>query len=203
MTIKLFYRFLLRVIDAVPAIFLILVCIFFVSAQSAIEPGEHFKLNGVRLASPDQNGWHISKSDKLEIIFDFSGDGKTSRAFAKVGPSNALTGSGKFFEEFEVLKTSELENLENLKRDSLHFNKTSFNEVVCMQYDSSLKNLAAAPRTFEYYNVYGYSCPHPLAKDRFVQLEFSNRSNTKGFSEADIKLFKRYFDSIRFTKVQD
>lgn len=203
MAIELYSRFLLRVIRWAPTIFIILACLSPAAAQKPVAPSKRFNLSGVTLASPDQKGWHVAKSDKQELIFEFSRGGNTSRAFAKIGPSHASNSLEKFFKEFETLKTLEIENTENLKRDSLHFNRISFNEVSCVQYDSSVKNLAATAQTFEYYNIYGYACPHPTSKDRVVLLEFSTYSNTKGFSEDDIKLYRRFFDSAKFTKINN
>jgi hypothetical protein len=98
-------------------------------------------------------------------------------------------------ENLEKLKQDEIRQLD---RDSLHFNRINFKETPCLQYDGIFRN---SVQNYKYFNMYGYLCRHPLAKNVLIQVEFSIYSKTRGFSEAELKLSKTFFEKIIFSKV--
>ncbi len=168
-----------------------------VAAQQGtpIKPAKIVKLNGATVTSPGQPGWRMTRSDKVEVIFEMSGDANRSGAFAKMRDFDIPEDVGSFFQRLETLKKLEIDGLDI---DSLHFNTTQFKETPCLQYDGIFRKV----ESYEYLSLYGYLCRHPLITGKVLQLEYSSRSNTRGFSETDIKLFRRYFDATQFTKVK-
>jgi hypothetical protein len=83
-----------------------------------------------------------------------------------------------------------------LKKDSLHFNYVRFTGQPCVQYDASYPLDAGSPVKSARYNIYGYLCPLPRAKDTVLQIEFTNYSNTKGFTEDLLPVREDFFASI-------
>ncbi len=98
---------------------------------------------------------------------------------------------------FEALKQ---EDLSSLNRDSLHFNYVRFKGSMCLQYDGIFKLDGTSAPKFEYFNLKGYLCPHPSAKDSAVEMEFSNYSKTRGFTEDLNSLNDEFFERIAFSK---
>jgi hypothetical protein len=172
-------------------------------AQQAIKPGKNFRLDGVTLTSPEEPGWRLVRSDRSEVRFERRGAGSAAKVLIRSVPADKTVDKEKLLASLEARKSSELENLENLKRDSLHLNFTNFKDTPCLQYDSIQLNQAATPRDFEYYNVFGYLCVNPFSKGMIVEMEFSNYSGARGLSDTDVKLFRRLFDSVKFTNTKN
>lgn len=183
-----------------PTLFLsaIFCCLSAVSAQTIlpkIKAGKIYKQSGVTITSPKQPDWQIVKAEKLETVFvKTTADGKYN-AFAKTMTIDVYENVKDLFENLEKLKQKQL-NLQN--RDSLHFYNTDFKETPCLKYDGIFNNEA----NYKYFNFNGYLCRHPTAKNILIQVEFSNYSNTRGYSEADIKLSNNFFEKFKFSKIK-
>lgn len=182
--------------------FLLVGFIYAQKENSTIKAGKVYKQSGAKIYSPNQAGWHIVKSEKLETVFGKTSSEAEYKVFAKTKTIPDYENTNDLLKSLEAMKQAEL-NESN--RDSLHYNyRKDFNETPCVQYDGIFKNDAAqeAPG-YKYFNFYGYICRHPSDKNIVIQMEFSDYSNTRGFTEAEINLRKNFFDKIKFEKVKN
>jgi hypothetical protein len=112
----------------------------------------------------------------------------------------------KVFDNYNDLLSSlealKVEELSKLKKNSVHFNYVRFKASPCVQYDGIFTGDASAPN-FKYFNFKGYMCRHPESKGLVVQIEFSNHSNRRAFSENPVDLSNEFFEKIAFSKVAD
>ena len=160
-----------------------------------IKPGKIYKQTGATVASPNQIQWQIVKADKLETVFlKTTAEGKLN-AFARTMKIDVHENVKDLFDSLESLKKSEIREL---NMDSLHFNNTEFKETPCLQYDGIFRNPVP---NYEYFNMSGYICRHPDDKNVAVQFEFSNYSNTRGYTAVENKLSKSFFEKIKFAKI--
>lgn len=164
--------------------------------QSPINPASIFKQVGVTVVSPNQPGWVLLRSSKSETDFE-------KRVKDEILAANVKTIRTKVFDNDKdllvSLETLKKEELSNLKRDSVHFNYVRFKGSPCVQYDGIFKLDGASLPKFEYFNFKGYLCRHPETKDLVVQIEFSNHSNLRGFSENLFSLRDEFFEKIVFS----
>lgn len=161
-----------------------------------IKPGKTYKQSGVKIISPNQPDWQIVKSDNLETVFLKTDTNGKYNAFAKTRTIDVYEKTEDLFVYLEKMKQEEISKL---NRDSLHFNRTNFKETPCLQYDGIFNNDAQ----YKYFNLNGYLCRHPAEKNTLIQIEFSNYSNLRGFSETENKLSKDFFEKIQFMKVKN
>ncbi len=166
--------------------------------QSSITPASNYHQIGVTIVSPNQPGWVLLQSSKSETVFE-------KRVEDEIVIANVKTIKTKIFDNDKDLMTSletlKQEELSKLKRDSVHFNYVRFKGSRCVQYDGIFKVDGASAPKFEYFNLKGYLCRHPESKDLAVQIEFSNHSNLRGFSENLFSLSVEFFEKIVFSKV--
>lgn len=160
-----------------------------------IKAGKVYKQAAVTIISPNQPDWQLAKSEKLETVFIKTNADEKNYALVKTMTIDAYENVTDLFVYLEKLKQSEFNHLD---RDSLHFNRTTFKETPCLQYDGIFRN--SVPNYSEF-NLTGYLCRHPSDKKIIIEFEFSNYSKTRGFSEADLKLGKNFFANLSFTKV--
>ncbi len=184
-------------------IVIVLVAVFCANAvsvqeQSPINPASIFNQDGVTVVSPNQPGWVLLRSSKSETVFE-------KRDKDEILAANVKTFRTKIFDNDKdllvSLETLKKEELSNLKRDSVHFNYVRFNGSPCVQYDGIFKLDGTSAPKFEYFNFKGYLCRHPETKDLVVQIEFSNHSNLRGFSENLFSLRDEFLEKIVFSKV--
>jgi hypothetical protein len=168
----------------------------FAQGPSPIKPASIYHQGSVTVVSPNQPGWLLLQASKSETVF-------ARRAADKIASASVKTIKTKVFENerdlligLEALKQEELNKL---KRDSLHFNYVRFKGSPCVQYDGIFKVEGAAAHRFEYFNFKGYLCRHPESKDSAVQIEFSNYSNIRGFSETFLSLSDEFFEKTGFS----
>ena len=164
--------------------------------QSPINPASTYDQDGVTIVSPNQPGWVLIKSSKSETVFE-------KRLKEEILIANVKTFRTKIFDNDKdllvSLETLKKEELSKLKRDSVHFNYVRFKGSPCVQYDGIFKPDEASLPRFEYFNFKGYLCRHPETKDLVVQMEFSNHSNLRGFSENLFSLRDDFFEKIVFS----
>lgn len=159
-----------------------------------IKPGKVYQQSGVTITSPNQPDWQIVKAGKLETIFLKTNAQTKFNAFVKTSKTDVYENISELFEYLENLKNAEISKLD---RDSLHFNRMGFKKTPCLQYDGIFRETS----NYKYFNMNGYLCRHPAAKDVLIQIEFSNYSNTRGFSESDTELSKDFFEKFTFSKI--
>ena len=166
--------------------------------QASINPASIYHQVGVTVVSPNQPGWVLLQSSKSETVFE-------KRVEEEILIANVKTIKTKLFDNDKELMTSletfKQKELSKLKRDSVHFNYVRFKGSRCVQYDGIFKPDGASAPKFEYFKLKGYLCRHPESKDLVVQIEFSNHSNSRGFSENLFSLSDEFFEKIVFSKV--
>ncbi len=185
-----------------PLIVIILAAIFCVSAalaqkQTPINPASVYTQDGITFASPNQSGWLLLKSDKLETIFEKRDKDALSNASVKIIQTKTFETDEERLKSFEAMKK---EDLSNLERDSLHFNYVRFKGSMCLEYDGIFKLDGASELKFKYFHIKGYLCPRSNAQDSAIQMEFSNYSNTRDFTEVFSSLSDEFFEKIAFPK---
>lgn len=173
-----------------------------VSAQerSLINPASVYHQGGVTVVSPNQPGWVLLQSSKSETVFQKRDENEIVDANVKTFKTKIFDNDKDRLINWEILKQEELSKL---KRDSIHFNYVRFKGSRCLQYDGIFKVDGAAASKFEYLNLKGYLCPQPESKDLVVQIEFSNHSHLRGFSENLLSLSDEFFQKIVFSKLVD
>ena len=166
--------------------------------QSSINPASIYNQVGVTVVSPNQPGWVLLQSSKSETVFE-------KRVKDEILIANVKTIKTKTFDNNEdllvSLETLKKEELSKFKMQSVHFNNVRFKGSPCLQYDGIFKLDGASLPKFEYFNLKGYLCGHPETKDIAVQIQFSNHSNLRGFSENLFPLSDEFFEKIVFLKV--
>lgn len=177
--------------------FLFLTCGVFAQTEfPKIKAGKVYKQSGVIVTSPNEPNWQIAKAEKEETVFYKTSGGKEFKAFVKTVKIPVYQTVQDFYMNMEKSKTEEISKL---NRDSLHFYNTEFKETPCLQYDGSFPE----PKpNFRYFNMNGYLCRHPLDKSVVIQIEFSDYSNAKGYTEPEFKLSKSFFEKVIFSKIK-
>lgn len=169
-----------------------------VQEQSSIHPGSVYK-DGVTVVSPNQPGWVLLQSSKSETVFE-------KRVKDDIVTANVKTFKTKIFDSDKDLLISlealKKEELSKLNRDSIHFNYVRFKNTPCLQYDGIFKVDGESSTKLQYFNLKGYLCRHPEAKDLVVQMEFSNYANLRGLSENLSSLSDEFFERIVFQSSQ-
>jgi hypothetical protein len=182
-------------------VFAVLFCCVTASAQpaSSLRPSTPYELSGVTFVSPNEAGWAALVSNGSETTFEKRDKDANSTAGVKTLKTKVFETEKDQLVGWESLKNEALQALK-LQKDSLHFNHLRFKGAMCVQYDASYPLDAATPPKFARYNVKGYLCPLLDAKDMVVQIEITNYSNTKGFSEAQLPMTEDFFENIRLPK---
>ncbi len=175
-------------------------CAHAVSAQEqpAITPASAYNLDGVTVVSPNQSGWVALPSSKAETVFEKRVKDEILNANVKTIETKVFDNNNDLLMSLEKMKQAEVSKF---KMESLHFNYVRFKRTSCVQYDGTFKVDGASAPKFEYFNLKGYLCGHPETKGLVVQIEFSNHSNFKGFSENFVSLSEDFFEGIVFSKV--
>jgi hypothetical protein len=173
--------------------------------QSPINPATVYDQAGVTVVSPNQSGWRLLKSDKSQTLFEKNDKDVILRAEVKTFITKVFAADKDLLASLENLKQEELNKL---KRDSVHFNFVRFKLTSCLQYDGVFKDGMfivdgkSSPK-FSYLNLKGFLCPLPGAKDSVVQMEFSNYSNLRGFTAEVSDLSDEFFEKVVFPKIAD
>jgi len=167
-------------------------------AQTSIKPASIYQ-DGITVVSPNQPGWILLRTDKSETVFEKRGEGGILNASVKTIRTKTFETDKDRLAGWETLKQEELSKL---KRDSIHFYITRFKGAMCLRYDGIFPIEKTPSNNYAYFNLKGYLCPHPNAKDSAVQMEFSNYSNTRGLTEDLFSLSEEFFEKITFPKRQ-
>ena len=170
---------------------------FLAQGQAPIKPASIFQLGGVTVVSPNQAGWVLLQSNESLIVFQKRVEGEVLNASVKTIRTKVFDNEKELLTSLEALK---VEELSKLQRDSVHFNYVKFKATPCLQYDGIFTGDASAPN-FKYLNFKGYLCPDPESKGLVVQIEVSNHSNPRGFSESLFALSNEFFEKVAFSKV--
>ena len=165
---------------------------------SPIKPARIYHQGRVTVVSPNQPGWVLLRSSKSETVFQKRVEDEIVIASVKTFKTQRFDTDKDLLISLETLKQEELSKL---KRDSVHFNYVRFKGSPCVQYDGIFKVNGASAPNFEYFNFKGYLCRHPESKESAIQIEFSNHSNLRGFSENLISPRDEFFEKIVFSRV--
>jgi hypothetical protein len=166
--------------------------------QSSINPASIYDQDTVTVVSPNQADWVLLQSNRSETVFE-------KRLKDEILTANVKTIKTRSFETDKDLlinlETLKHEELSKFKRDSIHFYYVRFKGSPCVQYDGIFKLDGASTPKFEYFNIKGYLCRHPDNRDLVIQIEWSNHSNLRGFSENLFSLSNEFFEKTVFRKV--
>lgn len=175
----------------------IAIAIFYsaVSAQAPIKPATKYEQNGITVMSPDSAGWRLLNTDRSETAFEKRGDSDILNASVKSIQTKLFDTDKDRLVAWEALKQEEFSKF---KQDHLHFNYTKFKGSSCLLYDAIFPLEKTSSNAFAYFNVRGYLCPLSTTKDSAVQIEFSNHSNTRGFTEDLSSLAEEFFEKLAF-----
>jgi hypothetical protein len=171
----------------------------FAQEPPSINPASVYHLGGVTVVTPNQPGWVLLQSSKSLIAFQKRAEGEVLKASVKTIRTKIFANDEELLVSLEALKVKELSKL---KKDSVHFNYVRFKASPCVQYDGIFTGGASAPN-FKYFNFKGYLCRHPESKDLVVQIELSNHSNRRAFSQNLVDLGDEFFEKVAFSKVAD
>lgn len=173
-----------------------LLCVLLpVQAQTPVQPASVYSLDGIRMASPKQAGWTVISRSPTETSFEKQSKDGILHAGVKTLHTQIFSGVQAQLAGWEKLKQAELSHL---KLDSVHYFNEKFKGAMCLHYDGVFPTPKTQAVPFAYLNLKGYLCPHPKARDQVVQIEFSDLSNTRGFTEALFDLSAVFFESITF-----
>jgi hypothetical protein len=169
-----------------------------VSAQApaTIKPAKKYKQNGMTFVSPDSAGWKLLKTDGSETAFEKRSESDILNAYVKSVPTKTFATDHDRLVAWEALKQEEFNKY---KQDHLHFNYTKFKGSTCLLYDAIFPTDKTPTNDFAYYNLRGYLCPIPGNKDLAVQIEFSDRSNTRAFTDDLSDLNEKCFEGLMFS----
>jgi len=160
--------------------------------QTRVKPGTVYHLNGITVVSPNQTGWELLQSTETELALQKKLDDAITNAGVKIFKTQVFDNDQDLLKGLEALKQEELNKL---KRDSVHFNYINFKGSPCVQYDGLYTGDTAVPQ-FEHFNFKGYLCRYQDRKDMAVQAEFSNHSNRRGLSESALSLADEFFEKF-------
>ena len=172
-----------------------------VSAQppTSIKPAGVYHQDGMTVVSPNQTGWSLLKTNKPETVFEKRGEDGILNANVKTIRTKIFETDRDRLAGWEALKQEEFSKL---KQDHIHYNYVRFKGATCLLYDGIFPLEKTSSNKFAHFNIRGYLCPHSNAKDLAVQIEFSNYSNTRGFTEDLESLSEGFFEKITFPKRQ-
>ena len=168
-------------------------------AQTSIKPASIQHQDGITVVSPNQPGWTLLRTDKSETVFEKRAEGGILNASVKTIRTKPFATDKDRLAGWEALKQEEFSKL---KQDHIHFNYLRFKGATCLRYDGIFPIEKRSSNKFAHFNVKGYLCPDPNAKDSAVQMEFSNYSNTRGFTEDLYSLSEEFFEKLTFPKRQ-
>jgi hypothetical protein len=164
---------------------------------STIEPGSVRQWQGLTVVSPDQPGWTLAASDATRVAFERRNDQEDLSASVSIIRTKVDETDEALLAGLEPLKQEEWKAL---KVDHLHFDKMRAKGGPFLQYDAIFNLDGAALAGFRYLNLRGRLYPHQKTKGLIVQVEFSDRSNVRGFSEDQLSLVNEFFAKIVFPK---
>ena len=172
-----------------------------VQGKSAINPAsvyqQVYKKDVITVVSPNQAGWSLLESNSVKTIFEKRAQEEILNASVRIFTIEIFETDEELLMSVETDKKEELED--EYKRDSIHFNYIRFKATPCLQYDGIFNFKEATPK-FKYFNLRGYVCAHPKNKNLVIQMEFSNRSNLRGFSNDLFSLSDEFFEKTVFPK---
>ena len=168
-------------------------------AQTSIKPASIYDQEGITVVAPNQPGWILLKTDKLETAFEKRAESGILNASVKTIRTKTFETDKDRLAGWETLKQEELGKL---KLDSLHFDYTRFKGSMCLRYAGVFPIEKTSSNNFTYFNLKGYLCPHSNGKDSAVQIEFFNYSNTRGLTEDLYSLSDEFFEKLTFPKRQ-
>jgi len=168
--------------------------------QASIKPASVYHLGGVTIVSPNQPGWVLLQSNESLVAFQREVEGEVVNASVKLIKTKVF--DRRRFEP-AVLAVLKVKHCPSLIYSIRFLSKLpGFSAALrhCVQYDGIFTGDASAPK-FKYFNFRGYLCRSPGSKDMVVQIEFSNHSNRRAFSENLVSRSDEFFEKIAFSKV--
>jgi len=175
---------------------LVIFSALFAQEPSYIKPRSVFELRGVTVVSPGQPGWELLKADKEEILFRKQDKDRICLARVTIASAKPYETEKGLLAALEAQKTEELKTYEV---DSLHFNQIKAKGGPCLQYDG-IVGIEGLSSPFDHLNFKGWFCPYLGTWSAVVEIEFSERSNSRGLTEDLLSHADEFFDGIGLSK---
>jgi hypothetical protein len=155
-----------------------------------------YKQAGVTVKPPSGSGWKLAKATEDETRFERSSPTEVAVARSRTLEASIFGEGGDLLARMERWKEAELSG-GGARRDSIHFNRIRFKRLSCLQYDGIFV-VDSGMGGSKHSNVKGYLCPLPDNAQSVVELEVSNRTAQRGFSEEFAAISDDFFDSATF-----
>ena len=97
------------------------------------------------------------------------------------------------------MEAQKTEELKTYRVDSLHFNHIKAKGAQCLQYDG-IVGIEGSSSPFDHLNFKGWFCPYLGTWSAVVEIELSERSNSRGLTEDLLSLAGEFFDGIGLSK---
>ncbi len=188
---------MIKIVVVAMATGLVVGAVLSVQGPSVIKPGSVYQLVGVTITSPNQPGWELLKSDQREVIFRKQNSDRTCLARVTIAKSDIPADSSDPLAALEARKTEELKT-RNV--DHLHFDKVGSPSGPILRYDSIIKVEGPSAAHSNYFNFSGWLCPHMGHWNYVVEIEFSDHSNSRGFTEDLIALVDEFYRGVSLSK---
>ena len=149
-------------------------------AQTPIKPVQTYHQDGITIVSPNQPGWTKLKTDKSETAFEKRTETDVLAAGLKMIQIKTFETEKDRLAGWEALKNEEFSKF---KQDHLDFTYIKFEGVTCTHYDAFFPLEKTSSNKFAYFNVRGFVCPVSNSNNSALQIEFSDYSINRGFTE--------------------
>ena len=168
-----------------------------VQSQTSIKAESTYHQGGITIVSPNDSGWVRLKTENGETAFEKRTDSDKFAAGARIIQTKPFETDKDRLPGWEALKNEEFSKF---KQDHLHFNYTVFKGVMCLRYDAFFPLEKTPSNRFAYFIVTGYLVPVPNSNNSAFQIEFSDYSNHRGFTEDQHALAEEFFEKLAFPK---
>ena len=177
---------------------LVILSVLIAQVPSFIKPRSVFELSGMTVVSPGQPGWQLVKADKKEILFRKQDKDRICLARVTIASAKRYDTVKDLLAALEAQKEEEFKK--TYEADSLHFDQISAKGGPCLQY-LGIVGIKRSSSPFSHLNFKGWFCPYQGAWSTLVEIEFSDRSNSRGFTEDLLSLANEFFDGIGLSKI--
>ncbi len=164
---------------------------------SPINPRTVFEVSGVTVVSPGEPGWQLVKQDKKEILFRKQDKDRMCLARVTITEAKSFGTVKDMLADLEAQKEEELQK--TYIADHLHFNHVNTKGGLCLHY-SGIVGIKDPPSSFSHLNFEGGFCPYQGNWNTLVEIEFSERSNSRGLTEDQLSLANEFFDGVGQSK---
>lgn len=189
----------------IAAFFLIVVltgCMAAAPTRPLITPKSGYTQVGAIVYSPTETGWYLIQSNNFGVVFgkQYGAADETAVANTGVFKVDGIEMDKDFF-DFIADQRERQDDKKRFKILGIDNERVYFKGVSCLKYrglSEDHKNNGIDSTDFQYLKTAGYVCRHPLNKVTAFQMEISQRSKEKAFSEGLLAVGEEFFKNIQF-----